>query len=170
MSRVPARSTASLDRDAVVEVARVYLAPGRLYASASPVLVTTILGSCVAVCLWDQECEVGGINHFLLPSGGPPASARFGEGAVPLLVAEVLGLGARRAKLKAKVLGGASTLPAYRRQADTLGLRNVEVARQRLQAEGVPVVAEDVGGHLGRKLVFEVQTGTVWVRPIGVTA
>jgi chemotaxis protein CheD len=64
---------------------RVYLAPGLLYASAGAAQVTTILGSCVAVCLWDSEGRVGGMNHFLLPEGGPP-SPRFGESAVPLFL------------------------------------------------------------------------------------
>ena len=74
---------------------RVYLAPGRLYASAEADQVTTILGSCVAVCLWDPQVRVGGVNHFLLPEGVPP-SPRFGQSAVPLLIESVLDLGACR--------------------------------------------------------------------------
>ena len=86
--------------------ARVYLAPGRLYASGEDVQVTTILGSCVSVCIWDAQAQVGGINHFLLPSGSP-ASPRFGESAVALLIGRVLELGAQRGRLAAKVFGGA---------------------------------------------------------------
>jgi len=144
---------------------RVYLAPGRLYASAGPVQVTTILGSCVAVCLWDASERVGGINHFLLPEG-VPASPRFGASAIPQLIDEVLALGARRSRLRAKVFGGASVLEAFR-HSHPLGLRNVEVARERLSAAQVPVVGEDVGGDHGRKVVFDVQTGSAWVRAIG---
>jgi chemotaxis protein CheD len=116
---------------------RVYLAPGQLFASADHVQVTTILGSCVAVCLFDSEAELGGVNHFLLPLGTPP-SPRFADHATTLLLQRVLALGAR----------------------------NVEVARERLSAEGIPVVAEDTGGDLGRKLIFEVRTGSAWVRAI----
>ncbi len=144
---------------------RVYLAPGLLYASAGSAQVTTILGSCVAVCLWDPEGRVGGMNHFLLPEGGPP-SPRFGESAVPLLVERVLGLGARRSRLRAKVFGGACVLEAFRASANTLGVRNVAVARERLRSEDIPVVGEDVGGDLGRKVIFEVQTGCAWIRAI----
>ena len=145
-------------------IVRVYLAPGRLYASAEAAQVTTILGSCVAVCVWDPRQRVGGINHFLLPEG-VPASPRFGASAIPLLIAEVLALGARRARLRAKVFGGACVLEAFR-NSHPLGLRNLEVARERLTAEQVPVVGEDVGGDHGRKLVFDVQTGSAWVRAI----
>lgn len=142
----------------------VYLAPGRMFASAEAVRVTTILGSCVAVCLWDSEARVGGINHFLLPEG-VPASPRFGASAVPLLVTSVLEQGARRAELRARVIGGACVIDAFR--ATPLGTRNVEMARSRLQAELIPIVGEDVGGDVGRKLVFEVQTGETLVRPLG---
>ena len=145
--------------------AREYLAPGRLYASKADVQVTTILGSCVAVCIWDAQAEVGGINHFLLPSGSP-VSPRFGDSAVALLIGRVLELGAQRARLAAKVFGGACVLEAFRFDPWSLGARNVEMAREQLAASGIPVVGEDVGGDLGRKLVFHVRTGAAWVRPI----
>ena len=143
---------------------RVYLAPGQLFASADRVQVTTILGSCVAVCLFDNEAQVGGVNHFLLPNGAPP-SPRFGEYAVPQLVGRVLALGAKREHLRAKLFGGACVLEALR-SSSALGARNVETAREWLAAEGIPVVAEDTGGDLGRKLIFEVQTGSAWIRAI----
>jgi chemotaxis protein CheD len=143
---------------------RVYLAPGQLFAARDRVQVTTILGSCVAVCLFDNEAEVGGVNHFLLPYGLPP-SPRFAEHAVPQLLSRVLGLGAARERLRAKLFGGACVLEALR-SSSALGARNVEVARERLAAEGIPVVAEDTGGDLGRKLIFEIQTGSAWIRAI----
>ncbi len=144
---------------------RVYLAPGRLYASAEDVQVTTILGSCVAVCLWDAQAQVGGMNHFLLPSGSAP-SPRFGDTAMPLLITRVLELGGRRSRLLAKVFGGACVLEAFRAESGSLGTLNVEVARERLREAAIPVVGEDVGGLLGRKLVFRVRTGGAWVRAI----
>ena len=147
----------------------VYLAPGRLYASAEAVRVTTILGSCVSVCLWDPQARVGGINHFLLPDGAP-ASPRFGQSAVPMLVSSVLDRGARRSELRAKVIGGACVIEAFRSASYPLGARNVEVARGRLRAEQIPIVADDVGGDAGRRLVFEVQTGSAWIKPLGSRA
>jgi chemotaxis protein CheD len=146
---------------------RIYLAPGRLYASAEAAQVTTILGSCVAVCLWAPEERVGGINHFLLPEG-MPRSARFGADAVPLLIDHLVALGARPSGLRAQIFGGASVLAAFQKDAVPLGARNVEVARARLRAAGIPVVGEDVGGERGRKLVFDVQTGSTRSRIIEV--
>jgi chemotaxis protein CheD len=144
--------------------ARVYLAPGRLHASAEEAQVTTILGSCVAVCLFDVTARVGGMNHYLLPSGSP-ASGRFGESAIDLLLQRLTQLGADRRRLKAKVFGGACVLEAFR-DAPSLGARNVEVAQARLAAEGIPVTGIDVGGERGRKVVFDIRTGSAWVRPI----
>jgi chemotaxis protein CheD len=130
------------------------------------VQVATILGSCVAVCLFDPEARLGGMNHFLLPEGRP-ASPRFADHAVPLLVARVLELGASRPRLQAKVFGGSNVLEALR-HSSVLAARNVDAARERLALERIPIVAEDVGGVLGRKLVFDVQTGSAWVRVITV--
>jgi len=148
---------------------RVYLAPGRLYVSSADVQVTTILGSCVAVCLWDPQARVGGVNHFLLPSG-TPASPRFGDAAMAELIASVLELGARRARLMAKVFGGACVLEAFRGESASLGLRNVEAAHEWLRGAGIPVVSQDVGGHRGRKVVFRIRTGGAWVRAIEMKA
>ncbi len=143
---------------------RAYLAPGRLFASAEPVEVTTILGSCVAVCLFDAEAKVGGVNHFLLPEGAP-ATPRVAEHAVKALVERVLALGASRARLRARVFGGASVLVALR-ASRALGARNVEAARSLLRAAGIPIVGEAVGGEHGRRLVFAVQSGSALVRAI----
>jgi chemotaxis protein CheD len=82
-------------------------------------------------------------------------------------VSRVLGLGAARERLRAKLFGGACVLEALR-ASSALGARNVEVARERLAAEAIPVVAEDTGGDLGRKLIFDIQTGSAWIRAIGV--
>ena len=159
------RNETLADGSACPPARRVYLPPGRLYTSTEAHQVTTILGSCVAVCIWDGHARIGGVNHFLLPEGVPP-SPRFGQSAVPLLIESVLGLGASRVRLRAKVFGGGCVLEAFRGDSRTLGTRNVEMARERLRAEGVAIVGEDVGGDLGRKLVFEIQTGNAWTRLI----
>src|SRR5262249_11203984 len=93
-------------------------------------------------------------------------SPRFGRSSVPLLIQGVLDLGARRTRLRAKIFGGACVLDAFRAGSHPLGARNVEVARVALRAAEIPVFVEDVGGDRGRKLVFDVQTGSAWVRAI----
>jgi chemotaxis protein CheD len=146
--------------------ARVYLHAGQVFASAEPCEVSTVLGSCVGVVLVDPVRFVGGASHYLLPFDDQGRSARFGNGAITELLARMLALGSRKRDLEAKVFGGASMLSQTRPEVQTLGSKNVEVARQRLSAESIPVVAEDVGGYVGRKLVFLTDLGHIWVKKL----
>jgi chemotaxis protein CheD len=149
--------------------ASAYLHPGQLVLVDRPTAVTTILGSCVSVCLYDERRGVAGVNHFLLPfwTGGAQAGARFGCQAMRQLVRGVVELGARHAELRAKVFGGACVLDAFSRaDGDHLGTRNVRVALDALEAEGIPVVASDTGGRRGRRLSFTTDDGTALVRLI----
>ena len=143
-----------------------YLHAGQIHASADPCRVTTILGSCVAVCVWDPESRVGGVNHFLLPfcADNALATPRFGNVAVARLVERVLALGGRRGRLRAKVFGGACVIEAFRAGGRHLGQKNVEAALRVLDERAIPVVASDVGGQRGRKLVFDTGAGAAWVR------
>jgi len=143
-----------------------YLHPGQIVASSEPCSVTTILGSCVAVCLWDGETGVGGINHFLLPhfAGNGSASPRFGNVAMDQLLAKLVDRGARREGLRAKLFGGACVLEALRGMGGSLGPKNVDLARRFLLDTGIPVVAEDVEGDRGRKLTFQTADGSATVR------
>lgn len=149
--------------------ASVYLHPGHLHISPEPAAVTTILGSCVSVCVYDRAAGIGGINHYLLPfwSGNGTSSPRFGNVAMKALVERVLTLGGRRASIEAKVFGGACVLAAFRMpQGRHLGDHNVDCALEALAAEGIPVVARDTGGERARKLVFHTDTGAAWLREI----
>jgi chemotaxis protein CheD len=144
-----------------------YLLPADLAVSdgGSPRTMMTILGSCVAVCLWDRRGTCGGMNHYLLPRRGPGAEAttRYGDVAIPLLVEKLLALGALRQNLRAKIFGGAHVLPGFRADGRSLGAENVEMAIQLLHAEGVQTVSEDIGGTRGRKLAFNTVDGTALV-------
>lgn len=144
----------------------VYLHPGQVFVSAEAAQLTTVLGSCVAVCVYDPVLRLGGANHYLLPhwAGNGLSSPRFGNVAVRTLIERVLALGSRRSHLEAKVFGGACTMEAFRHQEGQLGARNAEVALRTLRQEGVPVVADDLGGRRGRKVVFHTDTGVALVR------
>jgi chemotaxis protein CheD len=140
----------------------VYLHPGQVVVSDRPCVVTTVLGSCVAVCLWDEGRSVGGVNHFVLPHGPTGGDgARFGDTATRRLVVELRELGARR--LVARIVGGACVLEPFRRGRQHLGARNVAAARSVLASEGIPVLFEDVGGDRGRKLEFHTRDGRAFV-------
>jgi chemotaxis protein CheD len=149
--------------------AAIYLHPGQAFVSAEPAVLSTILGSCVAVCLWDSSLRAGGMNHFLLPTpmGPEPDAPRFGSAAVPLLLERMYALGARRSTLQAKVFGGAWLSDAFQGGDDHLGRRNADIALRLLRAEGIAVVAEDLGGRRGRKVLFDTHEGTAWVRLVG---
>ncbi len=143
---------------------QVYLHAGQLVVCPTGTAVVTVLGSCVAVCLYDPVTRIGGVNHFLLPHHVErERSPRFGTVAVPELLNGVLRAGARRDKVVAKVFGGGSVISTLSRTR-RLGEENAALAVQLLGEARIPVLEQDVGGLRGRKLVFLTDEGTVWVR------
>lgn len=147
---------------------RVYLQPGQVVVTSQACSVTTILGSCVAVCVWDPALRVGGMNHYLLPywAGSERASPRFGNIATRGLVDGLISLGSSPRSMKARIVGGACVLAAFRQSGRHLGLSNVEVASRVLGDLGVPVVTEDVGGDRGRRIEFQTDDGRLHVRTV----
>lgn len=146
----------------------VYVHVGQLYATTGNQLVSTILGSCVAVCLWDAVAGVGGLNHFLLPQqvANGISSPRFGNIAIERLIERIRELGGDPLRLKGKIFGGASVIDAFHSERRSLGMGNVDLARRLLRDAGIPIVAEDVGGTQGRKVMFQTSDGAAWVRRI----
>jgi len=145
-----------------------YLYPGGLLAAAEPHLVTTVLGSCVSVCLWDQVRRQGGINHYMLPlrNGEGLASPKYGNVATPRLIDKLLQLGCTPQNLVAKVFGGASMWQNVTEQPG-VGAKNVEQALRLLAERGIRVIGQDVGGETGRKIIFNTETGVVLLRRVG---
>jgi chemotaxis protein CheD len=144
---------------------KVYLHPGHVYVTDKPVDITTVVGSCVSVCLWDRTSKVAGMNHFVLPVPiGGPASLKHGELATESLIERLVKLGASVDKLRARVLGGSCVIEAFRNAGNDLGSKNAAVARRVLAHYRIPVVQEDVGGSTGRKLVFHTDDGSVLVK------
>ncbi|MGE3550751.1 MAG: chemotaxis protein CheD [Geobacter sp.] len=141
-----------------------FLFPGTLYAAQQEYQITTVLGSCVAVCLWDKISGGGGMNHFMLPfwNGEGLATPKYGSIAMERLLERVLGFGCRREHLVAKVFGGAN-INNTANEAFLIGDRNATLALQVLQDWNIPVTASDVGGRTGRKIIMNTQTGVVLV-------
>jgi len=145
---------------------QVYLHAGQLHAASAPTAISTVLGSCVAVCLHDPIAKVGGMNHYLLPLHVErEQSPRFGTVAVPQLIEAVIRAGASRGALVAKVFGGASVIGAMTK-GRRLGEENALLAVRLLEEARIPVLDQDVGGTRGRKLVFFCDEGTAWVRQL----
>ncbi len=129
------------------------------------------LGSCVAIVLWDAASRVGGLAHVVLPD--PSFSQRdrcwlFATTAIPALLREMEEVGADPSRLTARLVGGAAMFQELTPQDRVnIGQRNVAAARSALGCSGVPIVAEDVGGEVGRSIDFELADGRLWVSSQG---
>ncbi len=141
-----------------------FLQPGEVLASAQPMTVRTVLGSCVAVCLWDAGRGVGGINHYLLPRPTADAEAahRYGIFAIPALIEQVLACGGVMATVQAAVVGGGRPAGASRRAS--VGDANRALAMEILAAWGIPVLRDETGGAIGRSVRFHMPSGRLEIR------
>jgi chemotaxis protein CheD len=134
------------------------------------VLETSGLGSCLGVCLYDDEGR-GGLAHCMLPSvddasdGNGTKPAKFVDTGVETLYEGLLDLGASPGAIRAKVAGGSDMLGLS--DGPTVGERNVAAARAELDARDIPVVAERTNGEQGRSLAFETATGRLRVTAAG---
>ncbi|WP_426958710.1 chemotaxis protein CheD [Muricoccus radiodurans] len=137
---------------------RVNIVQGEFRVTADPeVVLTTILGSCVAACLRDPVAGVGGMNHFLLPGeiGGGGESMRYGVHAMELLVNGLLRRGARRERLEAKLFGGARMLDGL----TDVGAQNAAFAERFLREERIAHSGGSLRGERGRRIQFWPVTG-----------
>lgn len=144
------------------ELEKYYLHPSKLIVSGHPLWVSTVLGSCVAVCIHDKRLQIGGINHFMLPlwNGDGLESPRYGNVAIPRLIEELLNNGSRKKDLVAKVFGGSYVL-GDRVSLFRVGERNISLALCLLEENNIPVVASSTGGDRGRKILFNTFSGEV---------
>ncbi|MBU0633227.1 chemotaxis protein CheD [bacterium] len=124
----------------------------------------TVLGSCVAVCLWDSKNCVAGMNHYLLPlwNGEGFKSLKYGNISILKLVDEMILKGAVKHNLVAKIFGGASINLA--KTTFCVGEQNIRIAEHILSDLKIPIVARDVGGTKGRKVVISSIDGSVYVK------
>jgi chemotaxis protein CheD len=137
-----------------------YLERGYIYCALEQMTVYTVVGSCVVVCLWDKRLKFGGMTHFPYPATNrtEEATAQYGNVAIPQLIHMMEKSGSKRGDLLAQILGGAAPRPV---PVKTLGAENIEIARAILKKKGIQVCSEDVGGTMGRKIVFDTATGHV---------
>lgn len=147
---------------------RVYLMPGDFHVAELPTQISTILGSCVSICLWDSRKRVGAMNHYLLPEwhDGDRSSTRFGNVATLAILEGLLDLGCEPKHLKAKVFGGAALFTGAERYAVSLGAKNVDTALHMLAHAKIPVIGQDTGGQHGRKVIFDTTDCSAWSRKV----
>jgi chemotaxis protein CheD len=155
--------------DAHFNIDAVKILPGEYYATVRPMLIVTVLGSCVATCIWDKTNGIGGMNHFMLPSLTEATetnntSARYGTYAMEVLINQLLDMGAQPENLEAKIFGG-SNLPKSVIMPKA-GERNAAFVRNYLNKERIPIVAEDLLDAHPRKIYFFPDQGTVMVKKL----
>jgi len=135
--------------------------PGEYFVSSDDVLIMTVLGSCIAACIWDGKARVGGMNHFMLPEG-EDGSGRYGSYAMELLLNEMIKMGARRETMQAKVFGGGAVMAGFTTM--NVGERNTKFVLDYLATERIPVVSQDVMDIHPRKVCFFPVTGKALVK------
>ena len=156
--------------DSHFNIDAVKILPGEYYATVRPMLIVTVLGSCVAACIRDKVSGIGGMNHFMLPSisdlGQPSqtTSAQYGTYAMEALINQLLKMGAERKNLEAKVFGGGNLLNSF--TVTKVGERNAKFVRNYLMRERIPIVAEDLLDIYPRKIYFFPDQDVVKVRKL----
>lgn len=139
--------------------------PGEYFVSNEDIVIMTVLGSCIAACIWDTRVAVGGMNHFMLPEGdSSDTSGRYGSFAMELLINEMIKLGARRESMQAKVFGGGQVMAGFTKM--NVGERNTEFVMDYLHTEHITVVSKDVLDIYPRKVVFFPTTGKAMVKKL----
>jgi two-component system, chemotaxis family, protein-glutamate methylesterase/glutaminase len=144
----------------------VYLFPGQMQVATEPSVLSTILGSCVAVALFDAKRKVGGLNHYLLPKSpdGVTGSLRYGDHSLEKMLQVMVSQGSQIADLRAKIYGGNSVLEGV--TSVDVGSKNISFAREWLQGKRIPVLEEKVKGNSGCRVAFKTDDFSVQWSPI----
>jgi chemotaxis protein CheD len=144
---------------------KVFIHVGQIHIGFSPTEISTVLGSCVAVCLFDKYKMVGGMNHYLLPlwNGNGLQSPKFGNVSIPRMVQSMMDIGCSPSNMEAKIFGGAS-INISSSEDFMIGKRNALTAKEILAEFKIPVTAEDCGGSVGRRIMMRSDTGKVFLK------
>ncbi len=143
----------------------IMLMPGELFFGTGVPLLRTLLGSCVAVTLWNPRRQVGGMCHYLLPSRtrvpNQPRDGKFGEEAIGMLVDALLRAGTKPPDYEVHLYGGADTMPSLERSMRYVGERNIEIGWKLIDQFGFNLVGVDVGENVPRNVRMSLVTGEV---------
>ena len=164
-----------VDKQRNIVVAKIL--PGEFYVTKHEEAISTVLGSCISACIWDDMMRIGGMNHFMLPVKGDGVGSfgwqndnsytcRYGLWAMEYLINEILKHGGHRRNLKVKLFGGGNVIA---NMSSDVGGRNIQFAQEYVENEGLTVIGSDVGGNLPRKILFYPTTGKVLVKKLHST-
>ncbi len=151
-----------------------YIGPGGFHSSREDIVISTLLGSCISVALFDLSVPVGGINHFMLPQSRTTEidgeRAKYGVNAMEILINDILKKGGSKRKLRAKVFGGSTVISLKTEAVFNVPKMNINFAFGFLDVERIPVDAYSVGGALARKIYFFPVNARVLMRYSGSRA
>jgi chemotaxis protein CheD len=157
-----------IDKELILDI---YLHPNEMYWGDGETRIKTVLGSCIAICMWHPGLKIGGMSHSLLPTRRNPedkkikADPRFVDEAVDLFSTEVSRVGLAPAEFKVKIFGGANLISTNREEL-TIGEQNREIAYTALGKHGFFVFSEHTGGTETRNVILDLWSGETWLRRI----
>lgn len=134
-------------------------------------LISYGLGSCIGIAIYDSATKIGGLSHIMLPDSKQARSnenpAKFADTALPLMVQEMITLGAVKSRMTAKIAGGAQMFKfANATDIMRVGERNAEAVKYVLKEIGIKIIAEDTGGNYGRTVELRLDTGVYRIKTI----
>lgn len=149
---------------------KIFIHVGQIHIGFNPTEISTVLGSCVAVCLFDKYRMVGGMNHYLLPlwNGNGLQTPKFGNVSIPRMIQSMIDIGCNPTNMEAKIFGGAS-INISSNEDYMIGKRNVLTAKEILEEFKIQITAEDTGGSVGRRIMLRSDTGKVFMKYSGST-
>lgn len=149
-----------------MEKKRIFILPGEIAITRQPAIIATLLGSCVAVCLYNKKLRFGGMNHFMLPTGTSlTMSGKYGDVSTNKLIDSMKKVDSFTSNLVAKVYGGGAVV-GHLSGGMEIGRRNIQIALEILEKHNIQIAERDTGGDYGRKIFFDNQTGEVDKRAI----
>lgn len=154
-----------------------FLKPGEMLVSGEPLVVTTLLGSCVAVTMFSPRHRLGAICHALLPncrkelkcSRDHTDAGKYVECAIGLMLERLMAHGVAKDQIEAKIFGGSDMFDKVEGRNQSVGRQNIEKALSMLEGEAVRVITQDLGGERGRKIIFHTHTGDVFLKRLRKT-
>ena len=141
----------------MTDINKVFLLPGEYMVSKQPHLISTLLGSCVAVCLYHPQHHFGGINHYMLPtSANKERNGKYGDYAINLLLQFMERACGSLSGVEAMIFGGANVIGSISTgSGPTIGGRNIALAQELMKKNGIKVTKEQVGGTAGLKIFYQ---------------
>lgn len=147
---------------------RKFIHIGEIFVGVKPTEISTVLGSCISVCLYDKVERIGGMNHYLVPLWNENGlqSPKYGNISIPKLIENMINIGCRISNMEAKIFGGGNVIDVSREEM-MIGRKNILIAKEILKEHQIKITAQDVGGTRGRKILMRSDTGKIFLKYAG---